>query len=225
MKKSRFKEEQFIKAIKLQESVEKAVDICRDLDISRRSFYKRKARSVAWKSLKPISRAHLKRKADGIRGYRFKDAPLDQKIQAYALTAESNLNNLIVHPTEALTVNHPENNIIGGEIYEIYIDGDSAPALRVTANHPLVNDEGEILAAGEIKTGTKLLSTEGSRLVSRLEKVPYDGAVHNILPTSKELNNNILVMDKGILVGSQRVQNKEFGFMKRAFYRQTVVVD
>jgi putative transposase len=44
MKKSRFTEEQIIKAIKRQESGEKTADICRDLGISQQAFYKWKSK-------------------------------------------------------------------------------------------------------------------------------------------------------------------------------------
>ncbi len=44
MKKSRFTEEQIIKALKRQESGEKVQDICRDLGISQQAFYKWKAK-------------------------------------------------------------------------------------------------------------------------------------------------------------------------------------
>jgi len=44
MKKSRFTEEQIIKALKRQESGEKVQDICRDMGISQQAFYKWKAK-------------------------------------------------------------------------------------------------------------------------------------------------------------------------------------
>ncbi len=44
MKKSRFTEEQIIKAIKRQEAGEKTGDICRDLGISQQAFYKWKSK-------------------------------------------------------------------------------------------------------------------------------------------------------------------------------------
>ena len=44
MRKSRFTEEQIIKAIKRQESGEITADICRDLGISQQAFYKWKSK-------------------------------------------------------------------------------------------------------------------------------------------------------------------------------------
>lgn len=44
MKKSRFTEEQIIKALKRQESGEKVQDICRELGVSQQAFYKWKAK-------------------------------------------------------------------------------------------------------------------------------------------------------------------------------------
>lgn len=44
MKKSRFTEEQIIKALKRQESGEKVQDVCRDLGVSQQAFYKWKAK-------------------------------------------------------------------------------------------------------------------------------------------------------------------------------------
>lgn len=44
MRKSRFTEEQIIKAIKRQESGEKTAEICRDLGISQQAFYKWKSK-------------------------------------------------------------------------------------------------------------------------------------------------------------------------------------
>ena len=44
MKKSRFTEEQIIKALKRQESGEKVQDICRDFGVSQQAFYKWKAK-------------------------------------------------------------------------------------------------------------------------------------------------------------------------------------
>lgn len=44
MKKSRFTEEQIIKALKRQEAGEKVTDICREFGISQQAFYKWKAK-------------------------------------------------------------------------------------------------------------------------------------------------------------------------------------
>ena len=44
MKRSKFTEEQIIKAIKRQEAGEKTTDICRDLGISQGTFYKGKSK-------------------------------------------------------------------------------------------------------------------------------------------------------------------------------------
>ncbi|NRA65407.1 MAG: transposase [Pseudobacteriovorax sp.] len=44
MKRSKFTEEQIIKAIKRQEAGEKTTDICRDLGISQGTFYKWKSK-------------------------------------------------------------------------------------------------------------------------------------------------------------------------------------
>ncbi len=44
MKKSRLTEEQIIKAIKRQKAGEKTADVCRDLGISKHTFYKRKSK-------------------------------------------------------------------------------------------------------------------------------------------------------------------------------------
>ena len=44
MKKSRFTEEQIIKALKRQEAGEKVQDICRELGVSQQAFYKWKAK-------------------------------------------------------------------------------------------------------------------------------------------------------------------------------------
>jgi putative transposase len=44
MKKSRLTEEQIIKAIKCQKAGEKTADVCRDLGISKHTFYKRKSK-------------------------------------------------------------------------------------------------------------------------------------------------------------------------------------
>ncbi len=62
MKKSRFTEEQIIRAIKRQEAGEKTEAICRDIGISPATFYKWKKNSEVWISPMRKSCVALKKK-------------------------------------------------------------------------------------------------------------------------------------------------------------------
>lgn len=155
----------------------------------------------------------------------FKNLPRDRSITVQALTPESGLDHLQLEPTQAQIVYHAEDDVVGGEIFEIHVKDQNQAALRVTANHPLINADGELVMPVDLMPGQQLLSTEGPREVSRVERVPYEGDIFNVLPESKELRRNILVMEGGFLVGSQRIQNREYGYAKRLFYRETVEVD
>lgn len=79
--------------------------------------------------------------------------------------------------------------------------------LKVTLNHPLVDSEGVMRKAKDLKVGEALVREDGEfDAIQSIEKIAYDGKVYNVEMNDTETNNNIVVA-QGFLNGSVHYQN------------------
>ncbi|MET0403070.1 MAG: Hint domain-containing protein [Cystobacter sp.] len=95
------------------------------------------------------------------------------------------------------------------------ITAASGGQLRVTNEHPIINDEGRMVQAQTLKVGDSLVKADGTpdRIVD-IHKTTHFGKVYNISPVTTDLVSNVLVA-QGYLVGSVRYQNDEVGYINR----------
>jgi hypothetical protein len=95
------------------------------------------------------------------------------------------------------------------------ITAASGGQLRVTNEHPVINEEGRMVQAQTLKVGDALVKADGTpdRIVD-IQKTTHFGKVYNISPATTDLVSNVLVA-QGYLVGSVRYQNDEVGYINR----------
>ncbi|PTL75312.1 Hint domain-containing protein [Vitiosangium sp. GDMCC 1.1324] len=80
--------------------------------------------------------------------------------------------------------------------------------IEVTADHPLVDGEGNIVKAKTLKLGDKLLASNGKQVpITEVTVFRFKGYVWNVQPVSHEKIENILDVE-GLLTGSIRFQNE-----------------
>ncbi|RKG72479.1 Hint domain-containing protein [Corallococcus terminator] len=94
--------------------------------------------------------------------------------------------------------------------------------LRLTNEHPVVNSEGRMVRAADLKVDDELLRQDGTReRVVSVEKTTHFGKVYNLRPITRDQVTNVLVA-QGFLVGSARYQNEDVGFMNRIILQRSV---
>lgn len=87
------------------------------------------------------------------------------------------------------------------------ITAENGLSVEVTQTHPMVDGDGNITEASEVRTGM-LLSTElGASAVTSVVSRPYDGKVWNLEPSSLRTEANIHLAE-GFLTGSVRFQDE-----------------
>lgn len=102
----------------------------------------------------------------------------------------------------------PIQSYVVGESKEdmLIVEADNGKKLQVTANHPLVNAEGEVVPANSLRVGDELMNADGSiASVTRVQKQSYDGWVMSVMPVSGNKRENVHVAN-GFLGGSVRFQ-------------------
>ena len=98
----------------------------------------------------------------------------------------------------------------------------SGGVLRVTENHPLVNQEGRLVEAGNLKKGDYLLGADGKAdEITVASEDSYFGKVYNVSPKSKNLLEN-LVIAEGYLSGSSWYQNDGVLNVNRILLRSSI---
>lgn len=102
----------------------------------------------------------------------------------------------------------PIQSYVVGESKEdmLLVEADNGKKLQVTANHPLVNGEGEVVPANSLRVGDELMNADGSiTSVTRVQKQSYDGWVMSVMPVSSNKRENVHAAN-GFLGGSVRFQ-------------------
>jgi len=85
---------------------------------------------------------------------------------------------------------------------------DRGQQIEVTANHPMVSAEGQMVPAQSLSVGDALLTSEADvTAIVSISKRTFSGTVWNLRPTSIKKEENVLVVN-GVLTGSIRFQNQ-----------------
>lgn len=94
--------------------------------------------------------------------------------------------------------------------------------LKVTTNHPIVDEKGVVKTADKFKIGDSLVHyTFGLDPIVNIVKERYFGKVYNMAPDTKLPTSNILVA-QGYLNGSSYFQNEGVNLQNRKLLRRTL---
>lgn len=97
--------------------------------------------------------------------------------------------------------------------------------LKVTENHPLVDGQGVIRRADQLKVGESLVSADGSSAqILTIEKQKYFGKVYNLRIESRKIEGNIYLA-QGYLSGSIAIQNEHVDYINRKLLRKGDLLD
>lgn len=115
----------------------------------------------------------------------------------------------------------PIQSYVVGESKEdmLIVEADNGKKVQVTANHPLVNGEGEVVPASSLRVGDEILNADRSiASVTRVQKQSYDGWVMSVMPVSSNKRENVHVAN-GFLGGSVRFQAQWASDVTRLLHR------
>ena len=79
-------------------------------------------------------------------------------------------------------------------------------SIRVTQEHPMIDQLGTVVPAAAVELGSMLLTMEGLREVIRIDHAVDAGKVWHIFPRSKAPRENV-VLAEGVATGSLRFQS------------------
>ncbi|MFY0583325.1 Hint domain-containing protein [Cystobacter fuscus] len=112
-----------------------------------------------------------------------------------------------------------------------YISGDTSEdvfalhlangrVIEATADHPMVDGEGNIVKAKTLKPGGALLGSDGQKVsISSINVFRFKGYVWNVQPVSHDKAENIFDVE-GVLTGSIRFQNEWASINYRLIQRE-----
>jgi len=91
--------------------------------------------------------------------------------------------------------------------------------LVVTENHPLVNGDGYMKEAQNLRVGDSLIRSSGVKdKITQITPIPYFGKVYNVKPDVKSVQEQVVVAED-FLSGSSWYQNEGFDFINRKVLR------
>lgn len=94
--------------------------------------------------------------------------------------------------------------------------------LRVTLNHPIVDQNGSVKRADKFKVGESLIHyLEGLDPIVSIKKEAFFGKVYNLAPATRLPLSNIIVA-QGYLNGSSFFQNEGEDLLNRVLLRRTI---
>ncbi|MGE0527747.1 MAG: Hint domain-containing protein [Bdellovibrionales bacterium] len=101
----------------------------------------------------------------------------------------------------------------------ITIRTSSGLQLVVTTNHPLLDGEGIMREAADLKIGDDLVKADGRRdKIVSLERSSFFGRVYNVAPVSRAPEDN-LVVSEGLINGSHHYQTELHQMLNRQVVR------
>lgn len=99
---------------------------------------------------------------------------------------------------------------------------ESGGVLRVTPDHPIVDEEGMVRAASEFQNGDRLVKADGTfDPIRSIVKGKFFGKVYNVQPETKDPTSNVVIAE-GYLNASHKYQSPELRYMNRRLVRETV---
>jgi len=147
------------------------------------------------------------------------DAIQKQRTDLITLAPDATLDNLQVQTNDVYSYTS-ETRDSEHILYEIITE--SGGKLRLTNEHPVVNSEGRMVRAQDLKVNDELLKLDGTReRIVSVERGTHYGKVYNLRPVSRDQVSNVLVA-QGFLVGSARYQNEDVRLMNRIILQLAV---
>lgn len=104
----------------------------------------------------------------------------------------------------------PIRSFVAGDTQEdiFTLETQEGRRLEVTAEHPMVLEDGTMVKARTLTAGNVLMGADGAKLhLSRVTVFSFKGKVWNVRPESKEKIENVMNAE-GFLTGSVRFQNE-----------------
>ncbi len=99
----------------------------------------------------------------------------------------------------------------------------SGQILKLTPNHPILTETGEMKLAGEFKVGENLVRLGGELdPIVRLNEIQYFGKVYNVFVKSNAPQHNIVVTN-GYLNGTAFFQNEGAKYLNRKLFRDRLI--
>jgi PKD repeat protein len=99
----------------------------------------------------------------------------------------------------------------------------SGRQLRLTPNHPVLNDQGAMQTADQFKVGDNLVELGGHfDPIVKIDKVNYYGKVYNLFVKSAAIQNNVVVTN-GYLNGTAFFQNEGATYLNRKLLRDKLI--
>ena len=112
-----------------------------------------------------------------------------------------------------------------GDHLILKIKTKSGGELRVTEEHPLVDGEGRMQAAGTLVAGDTLMTEFGEAdEIASIEKEDFFGKVYNVDVDSDELEGKVIVA-QGFLSGDVSFQNENTKFLNQLVVRMSYIPD
>lgn len=107
----------------------------------------------------------------------------------------------------------------------VEVNTASGGLLRVTLEHPVVNGDGRLVTAKELKVGDELVKRDGTRdEIVKIDNSAHFGKVYNLQPVGADRVSNLLIA-QGYVVGSALFQDDEIGFINRTILYDSVPPD
>jgi len=126
--------------------------------------------------------------------------------------------------TKTREVEYYTSSAIEGE-HEIYIfKTASGHKVKVTEEHPLINDEGRVFQAADFKVGQSLMSPKGAEEIVSIEKEKYFGKVYNLSIKSNRVEEKVLLA-QGVLSADVTYQNENSVRLGQMIFRLAGVPD
>lgn len=99
----------------------------------------------------------------------------------------------------------------------------SGRQLRLTPNHPVLNDQGAMQSADQFKKGDNLVALGGQfDPIVNIEKIVYFGKVYNVFVKSAAIQNNVIITN-GYLNGTAFFQNEGAMYLNRKLLRDQLI--
>ena len=113
--------------------------------------------------------------------------------------------------------------VVDSEHDILVITAKSGRMLKVTPNHPILNDQGMMLMAQDFKVGDNLVEIGGQvDPIMSIRPIKHFGKVYNVFVKSNDLQRNIVLIN-GYLNGTGFYQNEGVQHLNRALFRNKLI--
>lgn len=98
----------------------------------------------------------------------------------------------------------------------------SGKTLRVTPEHPMLDEQGDMMEAGTLAKGQKLFTVDGADEIVDILKQDLRMPAHNVAVQAMNMKQSLVVSQKGIVTGDHKYQSRLLQWMNRALFRRSI---